>query len=124
MQETYEQIYEAFIKYAASRGQSDWNELWILCRRRMGCLIASKCEGVSNENIDQISDEAVIEIMGKMQTASDIDSAWISSRFWYAHLHALDKFYRALRKESRLKQYIKDLNEKRIIPNNFSNSLR
>ena len=44
---TYEQIYEAFVEYAASRSQKDWNKLWFLCEERMAALVKTKAKELS-----------------------------------------------------------------------------
>lgn len=119
---TYEQIYEAFVVYAASRSDSDWWDLWVLSRRRMGNFIAPRLARIEiySTEADDIIDDATIELMSKLKQAQDIDIRLISKTFWYCFLHARDRYFRAKSKEKKFKSMILEpLNKKQIIRKNF-----
>ena len=105
---TYEQIFEAFCKYAASREQGAWCDLWILCQRRMEALVKTKARLLSVPldagEIDGIITDATTRVMDKLKTANSIDESFISSTFWF-QLKATTLYYnREMEKWSRMKR--------------------
>lgn len=113
---TYEQIFEAFCRYAASRDQSDWCDLWILCTRRMEALVKTKAkalkEPLSSEDIADLVTDSTILVMRKLRDANDIDAEIISKTFWYGNRTAFKTFNRLKRKIARDEDVVQTINEK------------
>jgi len=82
---TYDEIFEAFCRYAASRSQSDWCDLWILCQLRMEALVKTKAKKLavplSHEDIEDLITDSTMRVMRKLQTAADVDPGYISKTF-------------------------------------------
>ena len=99
---TYDDIYDAFIQYAASRDDSSWWDLWILCQRRMGALVKTRAKKLktplSREDINSIIIDSTIIAIKKLKTAPDIDKNKISSIFWFSNLSAFRDYNRHMKK--------------------------
>lgn len=108
----YQKVYEAFIEYAATGKQPEWDELWILCQRRMEALVKTNfknkpfCEGVP-----EVITDAVSEVMAKMQKADRLDVESISKIFWIAYRNKSRDLFRELQKDRRVDKAIRMVTE-------------
>ena len=112
----YKQVYESFIVYAATRSQSAWCDLWILCQRRMEALVKTKARKLSvpldSGEIEGIITDATARVMEKLKTASDIDESFISSSFWFEFKTTALYYNRGAEKWSRMKKAARLMNIK------------
>lgn len=112
---TYDEIFEAFCRFAASRDQSDWCDLWILCQRRMEALVKTKAKKLtiplSHEDIEDLITDSTMRVMRKLQTAADIDPGYISKTFWFENYTAFQTFNQYHKHIRREEEFVKILNE-------------
>ena len=112
----YSDIFEAFCRYAASRSQADWCDLWILCQRRMEALVKTKARNLAVPldpgEIDGIIVDATSRVMVKLKNANDIDESFISSSFWFEFKTTALYYNRSAEKWGRLKKAARLMNVK------------
>lgn len=96
--ESYESVYQAFIKYAASRDDSDWFDLWIVCNRRMEALVKTKAKRLKvplpEGDIDDIIIDSAARVMVRLKTLPDVTADIISKTFWYENLSTFRDYNR------------------------------
>lgn len=114
----YKQVYQAFLQYAATGEQPEWDELWITTRRLMGYLFAPRCAklNIYNKDADDIIDTAMMELMEKLRSANDVTADYISSRAWFAFRSALTRYIRSSNKDRLIYKKIKAANRFNIMP--------
>jgi len=112
---TYDEIFEVFCRYAASRSQSDWCDLWMLCTRRMEALVKTKARVLkvppSPDDIADIVTDSTILVLKRLREASDVSPAFISKTFWYKNMAAFKTYNRAKRKIEIEERIAQALNE-------------
>lgn len=112
----YENVYRAFLRYAASGSQSDWCKLWILCSRRMEALVKTKAKGLKvplqEGDIDDIITDSTCRVMRVLRYAHDVDEGFISKTFWNQNLAAFKTYNRNAGKVWRDEKIAKALNER------------
>lgn len=108
----YENVYEAFLRFAASGNQSDWCELWILCQRRMEALVKTKFKNKAPcpDFLDIITD-ATAEAVVKMRNAATITPDSVSRIFWIAYRNKSRDHFRELAKVRRVESAVKMITE-------------
>lgn len=110
-QVTYDQIYDAFIVYAASRNDSDWWDLWTLCQRRMEALVKSKAKSLatplSNEDFASLIIDSTCRVMDKLEHADDVTPEFISKTFWFENLREFKGFNRSQEKIQKIAKILK-----------------
>ena len=100
---TYENVYEAFLRYAASRSQSDWSDLWILCNRRMEALVKTRFKNKAPcQDFPDIVTDATAEAMVKMRDSLTVTPESISRIFWIAYRNKSRDHFRELAKVRRV----------------------
>ena len=108
---TYEEIYEAFCVYAASRDQADWCNLWIICQRRVEALVKSHLKGRPPlEDIDGIISDATAKALQAMVTANDLSPDDVSKICWKACMHTITAYFDALKRWRRMEKMAAVLN--------------
>lgn len=114
----YQKVFAAFIEYAASPDQHNYNELWILCWQRMKALCLSRYgSGSDREDIDDIINNATLRVLAKLTTADDVTVDFISKTFFWSMRKAADKiFSKKTRRAEIMRKYISDIeNSAKII---------
>lgn len=110
-QVTYDQIYDAFIVYAASRNDSDWWDLWILCQRRMEALVKSKAKALTVplpcEDLASLIVDSTYRVMDKLEKADDVTPGFISKIFWFENLRAFKDYNRSQEKIAKIEKYLR-----------------
>lgn len=107
----YENVYEAFLRYAASGNQSDWCELWILCQRREEALIKTHFKGKPPiEDIDGIITDATGKAMQKIVLSDIVSVDKISEICWKAAMHTITEYFYSLKRWRRMKNMASILN--------------
>lgn len=112
---TYDEIFKVFCRYAVSRDQSDWCDLWILCTRRMEALVKIKAKALkvplSSEDIADLITDSTALVMKKLREGNDIDSIFVSKAFWNSYRTSLTLLIRSRQKIIRDRQIIRELNQ-------------
>lgn len=109
---TYENVFEAFCRYAASRSQSDWCELWIISTRRMEALVKTKLKNkAALPDFPDIITDATSEAMLKMQCANLATADAISKLFWIAYRNKTRDHFRELAKIRRIEAAVNLITE-------------
>ena len=125
-QVTYADILAAFIEYSATRGQSEWAELWILCQRRMGALVKTQFLGKPPvQDFDIIitdgSERAMLRLKNyataqdeckKMMNKDLLSEDDISKLFWCSYRDARHYFFLDLKRRRRLYNKLHSATEK------------
>lgn len=114
---TYDQIFEAFVRYATSRERSDWFDLWILCQRRMTALVLMRSRTLQKpldaEDLRDLVTDATCRVMHRLRDAPDLDTDAIGRLFWFEELHAFTAYNRSLSRWMRLQKYFSKIFPKR-----------
>lgn len=107
----YQKVFAAFIEYAASPDQHNYNELWILCWQRMKALCLSRYgSGSDPEDIDDIINNATLRVLAKLTTADDVTIDFISKTFyWSLRDIAGTTFKKKTNRERIIKRYIAEV---------------
>lgn len=99
----YQQIYEAFIVYAASRDQGAWSDLWILCQRREEALVKSRLKGKPPlDDVDGIITDATGRALERMQKADTMTPETVSKICWRAYMDTVSEYFAALKRWRRM----------------------
>ena len=112
----YQAVYEAFLRYAASRNQADWAALWVLCVRRMEPYVKSRARGLTvpldRGDLDDLVTDSVARVIGKLTSAADVTPEYISKTFYYENRHAFTAYNRSQGRWRRMAQAARAMNEK------------
>jgi len=113
---TYEQIFEAFCKYAASREQGAWCDLWILTQRRMEALVKYRAKGLTvpleEQDLQDLITDSAAGVIEKLVTAHDVNADYISAQFHYCNKTAFEIFNRATKKQQKIAEIISNINDR------------
>lgn len=115
MQVSYHDILVEWELFHDAHTKKLWDELWLMCEKRMAALIKSKCKGfhIPADTIHDMIRDASTEVMGKLRDADMIDCSWVSSRFWFAYRHVITTYIRDSTKAARLTVLDDKISDKR-----------
>lgn len=103
---TYDDIYDAFVRYAATRTDLDWWILWGMCQHRMEALVKTRAVKLKNplstEDIDSLVLDSTICVAKKLIVAPAIEREKISAIFWFANRRTWTDFNRHKKKWKRI----------------------
>lgn len=107
----YNQVYEAFVVFAADRSQDSWCDLWILCQRRIEALIKHHLKGKPPiEDIDGLISDAVLKALENMKNADSITVDLVSEICWKAAMHTITAYFASLKRWRRMDNMASVLN--------------
>ena len=108
---TYEQIFEAFYKYAASREQGAWCDLWILTQRREEALVKAHMKGRPPlDDIDGIITDATGKALKSMMLADVVTVDKISEVCWKGCMHTITEYFASLKRWRNMEKMVSMLN--------------
>lgn len=106
----FKKEYLAFVQFAATRSQQDYNELWIICWQTMRALCFARYGSRSDsEDLDDIINNATLRVLAKLSTAQDITTKKTAQIFYWSLRDAASKiFSKKIRRQKIMAKYIKD----------------
>lgn len=91
---TYGDILQAFLVYAATREQSAWCDLWILCQRRIEILVKVRFSGKPPvDDFDGIVTDSTAKALNDLKQAHDLNKDAVSKICWTAYMDTVAAYF-------------------------------